>query len=260
MMKKIGVFTVLLSFGLGLTSWHPRHFHFADGKIKTLVIDAGHGGKDPGAHGDETWEKNVTLAIALELKMMLKEQHPELKIIMTRENDKFIELHNRAKTAYGNNADFFISIHCNANTSKVPFGSESYVMGLHKEGANLDLIMNENKSILMEDNYEKEYEGFDPSKPETYILFSLIKNGFLKQSISLAKKCESHFVANGKSSRGVKQAGFLVLWKAATPSILIETGFISNKDDEKFLNSEAGRKSIATSVFKAIGDYNKEME
>lgn len=231
-----------------------------EGKLKTIIIDAGHGGKDPGASGTKAREKDVTLAIALKLEEVLKEKMPDLNVILTRSEDEFIELHNRAKHAYGNEADFFISIHCNSNNNTKAHGTETYVMGLHKEDANLNMIMNENKAILLEENHEEEYDGFDPTSAASYILFSLVQNAFIKQSSSLAKKIEAEFVDDGRHSRGVKQAGFLVLWKAGTPSILIETGFISNKEEEEFLNSETGQQHIANSIYAAVESYSLELD
>ena len=228
-------------------------------KVKTIVIDAGHGGKDPGAGGLEANEKDVTLAVAAQLQEVLKEKMPELKVLLTRDNDSFVELHNRAEFAYANEADFFISIHCNSNPNKSAHGSETYVMGLHKEDANLSMIINENSTILLEENYEEEYEGFDPKSETSYIIFSLLRNAFLKQSINLAKKIETQMQATGRKSRGVKQAGFLVLWKASTPSILVETGFISNKEEEIFLNSDEGQQHLANAIYKAIESYSMEM-
>lgn len=225
-----------------------------------LVIDAGHGGKDPGCHGLVAQEKNVALSIALELEKLVKEGLPEIRVVMTRRTDVFVELHERAGHASKNKADFFISIHCNANNKKEIFGTETYAMGLHKESANLNTMMAENSVILMEENYEENYDGFDPESPEAYIMFSLIKDAYLKQSLSLAGKVENQFKNQTRRSRGVKQAGFLVLWRAGTPAILVESGFLTNREDEKYLHSDTGQKQVAMAVFRAFKEYKSEMQ
>lgn len=227
------------------------------GIIKTLVIDAGHGGKDPGTSGISSKEKNITLAIATELSRIVKENYPSIKVIMTRTSDVFVELHNRAEYASTNKADFFISIHCNANPNKTIQGTETYLMGPHKDQANFEVIKRENSAILFEEDYKEHYDNFDPESPESYILFNLTQNAFMKQSYRLASKCESQFKERvGRTSRGVKQAGFLVLWKSGTPSILIETGFLSNKQEETFLASENGQVFIASAIYRALKEYN----
>lgn len=225
-----------------------------------LVIDAGHGGKDPGCHGVLAKEKNVSLSIALELEKLVKESLPEVRVVMTRRTDVFVELHARAGHASKNKADFFISIHCNANDKKDISGTETYAMGLHKESANLNTMMAENSVILMEEDYEEKYDGFDPESPEAYIMFSLIKDAYLKQSLALASKVENQFKNTGRKSRGVKQAGFLVLWRAGTPAILVESGFLTNAEEEKFLHTDTGQKQVALSVFKAFKEYKSEIQ
>lgn len=225
-----------------------------------LVIDAGHGGKDPGCHGVVAREKNVALSIALELERLVKETMPEVRVVMTRRTDVFVELHARAAHASRNKADFFISIHCNANDKKEISGTETYAMGLHKESANLNTMMAENSVILMEEDYEEQYDGFDPESPEAYIMFSLIKDAYLKQSLSLATRVENQFKTQGRKSRGVKQAGFLVLWRAGTPAILVESGFLTNAEEEKYLHTDTGQKQVALSVFKAFKEYKTEMQ
>lgn len=248
----------LLVIAALVSSFHPVPPSINTNEFDLLVIDAGHGGRDPGAHGTDSWEKNHTIAIAKELKAMVEKRMPNVKVVLSRQDDEFIELHNRAKVAYSNQADFFVSIHCNANTNTKAYGSETYTMGVHKEGANLNMIMRENQSILLEDDHETNYGGFDPKSTESFILFELMQDAFQEESIKLATKVERNLKAK-RHSRGVKQAGFLVLWKAATPSILIETAFITNVEDEKFLKSDEGRKFIAQSVCEAIEEYAKEI-
>lgn len=243
------------------SSFHRPPVKLADGKIKRLVIDAGHGGHDPGAVGKNVKEKEVTLAIAKKLKTTLNELAPEIEVVLTRDNDKFIELHNRAKFVADNKADFFISIHCNSSRNKKAHGSETYVLGPHMAEDNMEVVMRENSVILEEDNYKEVYEGFDPNSDASYIFFNYLANVHLEQSDKLARMIQGQFKERvGRVSRGVKQAGFMVLWKASKPSILIETGFISNLEEEKFLKSEQGQDYLASAIFRSIRDFNQSME
>jgi N-acetylmuramoyl-L-alanine amidase len=228
-------------------------------KISTIVIDAGHGGKDPGASGKHTKEKNVTLAVALKLGHYIQHYMPDVRVIYTRKTDRFIPLYKRAEIANKNHADIFISIHCNSNPSSRPYGAETYVLGLHKNEANLQVAQKENAAILYEDN-PKAYDGFDNS-PESYISLSLFQSPYLKESLNLANKVEHqmHAVA-GRKARGVFQAGFLVLWRTTMPSILIETGFLSNPKEESFLASSKGQTEIAYAIYKAFKAYKTEFE
>jgi N-acetylmuramoyl-L-alanine amidase len=230
-------------------------------KVKRVVIDAGHGGHDPGAVGKNSKEKDIVLSIALKTGKYIKENLKDVEVIYTRKTDVFVELFRRARIANEAKADLFISIHCNANPSTSPFGSETYVMGLHRSDANLAVAQLENASILLEDDYHVQYDGFDPKSPEGYIFFSMLQNAYLDQSLTLA----SHVQKNMKESvnlfnRGVKQAGFLVLYKTTMPSILVETGFISNLHDEKVLISEDGQNKIAFSIYNAVRDYKQSVE
>jgi len=230
-------------------------------KIKTIVIDAGHGGQDYGCNGKNAYEKNVALSISLKLGALIQEKYPDIKVIYTRKTDVFVELHERAAIANRNNADLFICIHCNANPNTSPYGSETYVMGLHKTEANLGVAKRENDVILMENDYAQHYDGFDPNNPASHIIFSLYQHAYMEQSILFASKIESYFESHaGRSSRGVKQAGFLVLWKTAMPSVLIETGFLTNATEEKFLASETGQDQVAGSILRAFTDYKSVME
>lgn len=229
--------------------------------VKTVVIDAGHGGHDPGCLGSKTKEKNITLAIALKLGSLIEKNFPQTKVIYTRKTDVFVEIYKRAQIANNSNADLFISIHCNANPSKNPYGAETYVMGLHKSQANLEVAQKENASILMEENYSTNYDGFDPNSTEAYIVFSLYQNVFLEQSLLFSTKIQNQMKNYvGFHDRGVKQAGFIVLYKTAMPSILLEAGFLSNLKDEQFLLSEKGIESVSTGLFKAFKEYKLELE
>ncbi len=236
-------------------------FHAEAQKVKKVVIDAGHGGHDSGAVGKSSKEKDIALAIALKTGNYIRENLKDVEVIYTRKTDVFVELFRRARIANEAKADLFISIHCNANPSTSPFGSETYVMGLHKSSANLAVAQLENASILLEDDYHVQYEGFDPKSPEGYIFFSMLQNAFLDQSLNLASQVQKHIKETVNIyNRGVKQAGFLVLYKTTMPSILVETGFISNLHDEKILISEEGQNKLALSIYKAVKDYKYSVE
>jgi len=226
--------------------------------LRTVVIDAGHGGKDPGCHGHSTHEKDVCLSIALALGDYIEENYPDVKVIYTRKTDVFIELHERAAIANRNNADLFICIHANAGQSGA-HGAETYIMGLHKNEANLKVAQRENSAILMEDNYEQNYQDFDGS-PASIIAISMQQAAYLEQSANFASKIQSQFTSLGRRDRGVKQAGFLVLYRTTMPSVLIETGFLTNDDEEKWLADKANHKKLANGIYKAFQDYKKDIE
>jgi len=230
-------------------------------KVKTIVIDAGHGGYDPGCLGSKTKEKDINLAISLKVGEYIEKNCPDVKVIFTRKTDEFVELYKRAEIANENKADLFICIHCNSNPSKASYGTETYVMGLYKTEANLMVAQKENSSILLEDSYANNYDGFNPGSTEAYIIFSLYQNAYLDQSLNFATLVQKQIKNKvGMLDRGVKQAGFLVLWKTAMPSVLIETGFLSNTKDEDFLASASGQDNIANSIFKAFKEYKNDLE
>lgn len=232
-------------------------------EVKTIVIDAGHGGHDPGALGNGAREKDVALQIALKLGKIMGDSLKDVRLVYTRKSDHFVELWERASIANKNNADLFISIHCNANASEHAHGSETYVMGLHKSDGNLDVSKRENSAILMEENYREneQYMGYDPNSPETHIILSLFQSAFREQSLQLANKVQQHIQKNNiLKNRGVKEAGFLVLWKTSMPSVLIETGFITNQSDKDYLNSDAGQAKMARSIFRAVKEYKHNYE
>lgn len=236
-------------------------FNASAQNVNTVVLDAGHGGHDTGALGRNSREKDITLDIVLKLRDYIHENLKDVKVILTRDNDEFIELYRRARIANENNADLFISIHCNANPSPAPFGTETYVMGLHKSNANLSVAKAENAAILLEDDYVEQYDGFDPNSAEGNIFFSMMQNAFLDKSLDFAGRVERQF--HDKLSmldRGVKQAGFLVLYKTAMPGVLVETGFLSNARDEKFLLSEKGQDQLAMAIFRAFREYKYTVE
>jgi N-acetylmuramoyl-L-alanine amidase len=226
----------------------------AGNPVKVVVIDAGHGGHDPGAIGvTGVREKDITLKIALKLGTMITQNHPSVKVIYTRKTDMFVELYRRAQIANNNHADIFISIHCNAVDKPNVYGTETFIMGLDKSNQNLAVAEKENAAILSERNHENNYDGFDPSSPEAYIVFSLYQNAYLSQSAKLAAAIQSELKTSyDRVDRGVKQAPFLVLWRTAMPSLLIETGFISNKNEESYLSSDKGQTDLATAIYKAF--------
>ena len=232
-----------------------------DNKITKVVIDAGHGGKDPGAIGSRSKEKNIALSVALKTGKYIEDNFDDVKVIYTRKTDVFIELHKRAQIANESGADVFISIHCNSNKSSRPYGSETYVMGLHKTQDNLNVAKTENASIFYEEDYKTQYEGFNPNSDEDYILLSMFQSATINESIDLAQKVEFQFSNRaGRKDRGVKQAGFWVLYKTTMPGILVELGFISNPDEEKFLMSEQGQDYMASAIYRAFKEYKQDFE
>lgn len=228
--------------------------------VKTVVIDAGHGGKDPGAVGFGLKEKDITLSVALKLGKLITEHFKDVKVVYTRSTDEFVELYRRAKIANNVKADLFISIHVNSSKKSDPYGTETFVMGLSKSDANLDVAMTENAVILKEEDYKNQYEGFDPHSPEAYIIFSLYQNAFLDLSLSFSSYIQNEYSKIQRENRGVKQAGFLVLWKTAMPSVLTEIGFISNPDDAAFLGNERNHWLYAKSLFNAFSKYKGMLE
>ncbi|MBP1637810.1 MAG: N-acetylmuramoyl-L-alanine amidase [Bacteroidetes bacterium] len=230
---------------------------FAQKKF-TVVIDAGHGGHDSGAVGRYSKEKNINLAVSLALGKKIEENYPDVKVVYTREKDFFLTLQERADIVNRNNADIFFCIHTNANNSSTAFGAETYTLGLHKSQSNLDVAMRENSVITLEDNYKTKYQGFDPSSPDTYIMFEFMQDKYIDKSIELASTIQNQFVQASRYDRGVRQAGFWVLHKSACPSVLVELGFISNQAEEDFLNTNEGRDQMANSIFKAFEIYKRQ--
>jgi len=228
--------------------------------IRTVVIDAGHGGKDDGATGPTgKKEKNLALAVALKLGSYITENYPNIKVVYTRKTDVFVELFERAAIANRNKADLFISIHLNSSTDPLACGSEAWVLGLHRSESNLDVAKRENSVIKLEDQFENNYE-FDPNSEAGHIIMSMAQNAYLDQSITLAANVEDEFETKVKrKNRGVKQAGFMVLYKTAMPATLIELGFISNPDEEKFLSNIEGQDLMAAAIFRAFRSYKDKL-
>ena len=224
-----------------------------------VVIDAGHGGHDSGAKGKFSYEKDIVLAVSKKVGAKLGQISPQIKVYYSRPDNKFIGLQDRARFAISKNADLFVSIHANASNSHSPSGTETYVLGLHRTEDNLRVAMKENSAILLEDNYSKKYEDFDPTSSESYIIFQFMANKHLENSLRLAKLVQSGFKSANRYDRGVRQAGFLVLREAAMPSVLIEIGFISNREEERYLNSQKGQTTIANGIATAIVDYERQI-
>ena len=227
-------------------------------KIKTVVIDAGHGGHDPGCHGAQNNEKEVCLSMALKLGALIKERYPDIKIIYTRSTDVFVELAERANIANRNNADLFICIHANAG-STTAYGSETYVLGLHRTDAQQKVAERENASIALEDDKGAKYRSYDLT-PDGIIALQFQLAVFHRQSILFAEMIQKEFKRIGRYDRGVKQAGFLVLYKTTMPSVLIETAFLPNPAEEKLIGTAEGQQKMAQSMFQAFVNYKNATE
>lgn len=261
-------------------------------KVKIIVIDPGHGGKDPGCNGVTCKEKDVALSVALKFGKLIEENIKDVKVIFTRKTDVFVELEDRAKIANDNNADVFISIHCNAagkpvmvkdkKTGKMrpktfknskgktivvetanpaPYGSETYVMGLKNEEGKMKVAQRENSAMLLEDNYETKYQGFDPNSEESYIIMSNYTSSYVIQSAGLALKIQEQYSKKaGRVDKGVHRQSIWVLWRTSMPSVLTEIGYLTNPQEEKFLGSEKGQTYMAACLFRAFRKYKDEQE
>ena len=244
---------------LSLIIIHTSNHKLISQESFTIVIDPGHGGKDPGrANESGVEEKDIVLNISIMLAEMLKNDGNE--VILTRDKDIFISLRKRASIANEADADLFISIHCNAWHKESVYGSETFIYGLHVNDANFQVALKENEVIFLEENYEENYKGFDPSSPESLIGLTLMQEEYLDQSILLASYIQNNFTnVLKRKNRGVKQAGFWVLHNTYMPSVLIEAGFITNKKEEKYLTSKKGQKEIAKNIFSAILKYKQSI-
>lgn len=233
------------------------------GQVKTVVIDAGHGGDKPGAVGRKCQEKTLTLQMALKLGKLIEDNYPDVKIIYTRTTDVDITLAERARIANKAKADLFISIHCNSWTNSTPTGVETYVMGLSQSKANMEVAKKENADILLEKGYKdnSDYQGFDPNSPESYVMFAMYQNAYLDKSLDFAGYIQDQYKAAIKTiNRGVKQAEIFVLYKTAMPAVLTEVGFISNSEEEQYMMSDEGQATIVVSIFKAFVNYKSSVE
>lgn len=253
-------------------------------RVKTIVIDAGHGGNKPGAKGSTSLEKNVALVVALKLGKKFEHEMPGIKVLYTRKTDVDVDFYKRAALANDNNADIFISIHCNSMPDKrvitgytktksgrrvakyayvknrTTRGTETFVAGSHRLNEQ-DAAIRENEDIKLEKNYKQNYNGYDPNDPETFIILSLFKNVFRDKSLKLATLIQDNFTMNdNRVNRGVKEQGLLILQRCGMPAVLTEIGFISSPDEEEYINSENGQAEIVNSIFKAVKTYRQETE
>ena len=250
-------FTVAIAAVLAGVST-PLNAQNSAGKVKCVVLDPGHGGHDHGCMSKDRKysEKNIVLSVALKLGKIIEEEHPDVKVIYTRKKDVFIPLAERADIANRNKADLFLSIHVNANPSIVPSGSETYTMGSHVSDKNFEVSKRENAVIKMEDDYTTKYEGFNPDSPESYIIFSLLQNAYSEQSIRFASFIQDEYKKGPVSvNRGVRQAGFLVLWRTTMPSVLTEIGFLTNSADKAKIITPEGQQMIARRLADAFTRY-----
>ena len=225
-----------------------------------LVVDAGHGGKDAGAVGQLTKEKDINLNVALELGRLVEKNCPDVKVIYTRKTDVFVTLQGRAEIANRNKADLFISVHTNSSPAgkAAPMGAETYTLGMHRAADNLEVAKRENSVITQESNYKQTYHNFDPRKSESYIIFEFLQDRNMQQSVDLARAIQRHYTSSGRRNKGVHQAGFLVLRATSMPSVLTELGFISNAEEEKFLHSRHGVESLARAIFDGFKAYRQK--
>jgi N-acetylmuramoyl-L-alanine amidase len=255
-LKKISLLSCFLLLLLSGNSFPTKQRKY---EIKTVVIDAGHGGHDTGCLGASGKEKDVALEIALKLGKLIQDNFPGIKVVYTRKTDVFVELHERAEIANRNKADLFICIH--ANSGGNAYGTETFVLGLHRAEENLAVSRRENSAILMEKDYKTKYDGFDPNSAEANIIFRLYQSTYLQQSLLFAAKVQDQLNDfAGRLNRGVKQAGLLVLARTSMPAVLIETGFLTNKGEEKYLLSSKGQSQVATAVYRAFREYKIDME
>lgn len=224
----------------------------------TLVLDAGHGGKDPGAVGKNIYEKDLNLALALKIGEKIKQKYPNVKVVYTRDTDVFVPLQKRSEIANNNKADLFISIHANSSESKESEGLETFILGTDKMEKNLDVAMRENAVMMLESDYKTTYQGFNPNSIDSYIMFELMQNTFMDQSLQFATLVQQNCVEQLKrKDRGVRQAAFWVLLKTACPAILFEMGFVSNPEEEKFLRQPEGIDQMAQAITDAFETYAK---
>ena len=256
--RKLSLFLIYLSAYIPIYGQVNNH---NDYHLKTVVIDPGHGGKDPGSIGTFAFEKDIVLAISLKLGKYIESKLEDVRVVYTRTTDEFVPLYKRAEIANNINADLFLSIHANGLEKKDVQGTETLVLGLHRAEENFEVAKRENSVIRWEEDYTTRYEGFDPNSPESYIMLTLMQSVYFDQSISLAKNIQDQFrVRVRRKDRGVKQQGLLVLAQISMPGVLIETGFVTNPEEEKYLMSDEGQDYIASAIFRAFRDYKQFIE
>ena len=250
------VCTLLVGGSLGVKAQGESY------RVKTIVIDPGHGGNKPGARGSFSTEKNVALEVALKLAKKFEEDMPDMKVLLTRKTDVDVDFLKRAAIANNAKADLFISIHCNSVASsraRSTYGTETFVAGLHRIDEQ-NVAIRENADIKLEKNYKEKYDGYDPNDPETFIILSLFRNNFRAKSTEIAKLIQSNYAKNERVNRGVKEQGLLILQRAGMPAVLTEIGFISNPAEEKYMNSESGQNEIVNAIFNAVKQYKQQNE
>lgn len=246
-----------VTFIISLTSYNALN---AQNNKFVVVLDAGHGGADSGNIGNGHREKNIALRIVLEIGKDL-ENNKDIKVIYTRTKDVFVELYERANIANKADADLFVSVHCNSVNNPTPYGTETWVLGEKNTAKNFEVAKRENEVIFLEENYEENYAGFDPSSPESTIAIGIEQEIYVEQSIVLARKIEDNFISKAKrKSRGLKQASLLVIRNTYMPSVLVEVGFLTNKKEGAYLNTSAGQSKMATAIKDAIIEYKKELD
>lgn len=225
----------------------------------TVVLDAGHGGHDPGAIGAISREKDINLAVTLDLGAIIEQKFKDVKVVYSRKTDKYLTLQERADVVNDHHADLFICVHTNSAPSPSAYGAESFTLGLAKTKANLDVAMRENSVITLEENYKTKYQGFDPRSVDSYIMFEFMQDKYIDRSVQFASTIQKQFHSFcNRSDRGVRQAGFWVLHRSACPSVLVEVGFISNPAEERYLSSEQGQTEMATAIFNAFVEYKRD--
>ncbi|NDV46785.1 N-acetylmuramoyl-L-alanine amidase [Paludibacter sp. 221] len=234
---------------------------FAQNTPFTVVIDAGHGGRDPGALGAISQEKKINLDVALKLGNLIEKNHKDVKVLYTRKNDTYLTVFERAELANKNKANLFISIHANATKDKKVCGTETFVFGLSKSKSNLDVAMRENSVILLEDDYKTRYEGFDPTSVESYIMFEFMQNKYMERSVWFASNIQDKFTNDCKrGNRGVKESELIVLHRSACPGVLVELGFITNPAEEKYMASAKGQNELAAAISNAFDAYKRDYD
>ncbi len=246
---------ILFIFNVSLALIFCQSTVFAQDKF-TIVLDAGHGGKDPGTVNGRNYEKDINLSV-VKIAGEILEKNSNFRVVYTRKTDVFVELNERSNIAAREHANLFVSVHVNAAASKQAYGTETFIMGVHKNSANLDVARRENGVISLENNFSSKYEGYDPTSSESHIMFSLMQYAYGQESLELASLLQNSFEKLGRRNKGVKQAGFLVLWRNSMPSILTELGFLSNESEMKYLTSTKGQRELAESIAQSVTEYHK---
>lgn len=227
----------------------------------TVTIDAGHGGKDPGAMGSFAKEKNINLAVALKVGKLIESKYPDVRVVYTRKTDVFIPLEERAEIANNAHSNLFLCIHTNSSPSPAASGAETYTLGLAKTQANMNVARRENAVILLEDNYKQKYQGFNPNSTDSYIMFEYMQDKYIDRSVQFASDIQTQFAQQAhRADRGVRQAGFWVLHRTAMPAVLVEVGYVSNRSEEEFITSEEGQNRLAESIVTAFSKFKHEHE